>query len=64
MSPKCNKQVTSKQHTRFSLTSINKSSMTTVVFGTSMTILEIGISFPTLMVKSHSNLACGTPIVH
>jgi hypothetical protein len=44
---KCNKQVTSKQQTRSFLTSINKSSKTTVVFGTAMTILEIGISFPT-----------------
>jgi hypothetical protein len=38
---------TSKQQTRFSLTSINKSSKTTVVLGTAMTILEIGISFLT-----------------
>jgi hypothetical protein len=49
ISSKCNKQVTSKQQTRFSLTSINYSSKTTVVFGTAMTILKIGISFPTLV---------------
>jgi hypothetical protein len=45
--PKCNKQVTTRQQTRFSLTSINYSSKTTVALGTAMTILEIGISFPT-----------------
>jgi late competence protein required for DNA uptake (superfamily II DNA/RNA helicase) len=44
----CNKQVTSKQQTRFSLTSINLSSKTTVVFGAATTILEIGVSFPTV----------------
>ncbi len=57
MSVKCNKQVTSKQQIRFYLTSINSSSKTTVVFGTAMTILEIGISFPTAcrfeFVKDH-----------
>jgi hypothetical protein len=47
--PKCNKQVTSNQQTRSFLTSINKSSKTTVALGTAMTILEIGISFPTLV---------------
>jgi hypothetical protein len=46
--PKCNKQVTNKQRTRFSLTSINYSSKTTVTLGTATTILEIGISFPTI----------------
>jgi hypothetical protein len=49
ISPKCNKQVTSKQQTRFSLTSINESSKTPVVLGTAMTILEIGMSFPTML---------------
>jgi hypothetical protein len=56
ISAKCNKQVTSKQQTRFSLTSINLSSKTTVVFGMAMTILEIGIYFPTLVYRREKTL--------
>jgi hypothetical protein len=59
--PKCNKQVTSKQQTRSFLTSINKSSKTTVVFRTAMTIIEIGISFPTLVDRSEKHYTAVLP---
>jgi hypothetical protein len=54
--PKCNKQVTSKQQTRSFLTSINLSTKTTVALGTATTILEIGISFPTLVDRRETAL--------